>query len=273
MKLQAFHSALGEDSQIYSNQEEYDSFGLFEQIPEEEKDERLEYLNFLRKFRDESPDIYKHIKNKIPTRSRTGRKNKSSKGQTIAYIKNNKRDSFYLIFHDLEIDELTFVEAVRIFKAEASERPIPLHDLHYDQVNIALNSFYELQNISNLGDKASVKLGPNEQRAMAFISKFIASDLGNDHENDIMEAAKSAIRKGKFQKLHREIIKLIKSEQKAGTKLNDVFSLLIKILKSYPLLESVEEGQNQQPDKNKPKPMVTNLNDFPRIIISESFTV
>ncbi len=61
MKLQAFHSALGEDSQIYSTVEEFESFGLFEKIPEEEKDERLEYLNFLRKFRSENPDLYKHI--------------------------------------------------------------------------------------------------------------------------------------------------------------------------------------------------------------------
>src|SRR5690606_12677860 len=30
MKLQAFHSTLGEDSQIYSTREEFESFGMFE---------------------------------------------------------------------------------------------------------------------------------------------------------------------------------------------------------------------------------------------------
>jgi superfamily II DNA or RNA helicase len=272
MKLQAFHSALGEDSQIYSNQEEYDSFGLFEQIPEEEKDERLEYLNFLRKFRDESPEIYKHIKNRIPTRSRSGRKNKSSKGQTIAYIKNKKRDSFYLIFQDLKLDELTFVEAVRIFKAEISERPTGIHELHYDQINIALNAFNEVQNISNLGDKASVKLGPNEQRALAFITKFANSDLANDNEIEWMELAKSAIRRGKFQKLHREIVKLIKDQQKAGSKTLDVFNTLINILKSYPLMQAMEEEHISLSEKLKSKAKVKHLTDLPQIIISESFT-
>lgn len=272
MKLQAFHSALGEDSQIYSNQEEYDSFGLFDQIPEEEKDERLEYLNFLRKFRSENPNVYKYIKNKIPARSRTCRKNRSSKGQTIAFIKNKKRDSFYLIFQDLKLDELTFVEAARIFKAEISERSVPLHDLHYDQINVALKSFQDFQSLRNLGDKASVKLGPNEQRAMGFISKFIASDLGSDNENELMEAAKSAIRKGKFQKLHREIVQLIKNERKAGTKLTTAFNLLINILKSYPLLQSMDEDQNTPIEKAKPRPAIETLSDIPRIIISESFT-
>ena len=37
MKLQAFHTALGEDSQIYSETEEVDNFGLFERSPEEEE--------------------------------------------------------------------------------------------------------------------------------------------------------------------------------------------------------------------------------------------
>ncbi|MBF8270399.1 MAG: helicase, partial [Gammaproteobacteria bacterium] len=42
MKLQAFHTALGEDSQIYSETEEVDTFGLFDRSPEEEeRDERL----------------------------------------------------------------------------------------------------------------------------------------------------------------------------------------------------------------------------------------
>ena len=37
IKLQAFHTALGEDSQIYSPEEEVDTFGLFDKSPEEIK--------------------------------------------------------------------------------------------------------------------------------------------------------------------------------------------------------------------------------------------
>jgi len=56
LKLQAFHSALGEDSQIYSDKEEIGTFGLFEQVPEEaEKDERLAYLMELREFQGRFP--------------------------------------------------------------------------------------------------------------------------------------------------------------------------------------------------------------------------
>ncbi|MFA0960509.1 helicase-related protein [Roseivirga sp. BDSF3-8] len=73
MKLQGFHSALGEDSQIYSQDEEFESFGLFEKVPEEDRDERLAYLMDLRKLRREEPELFKKIQN-MPLRSRTGRR-------------------------------------------------------------------------------------------------------------------------------------------------------------------------------------------------------
>jgi hypothetical protein len=268
MKLQAFHSALGEDSQIYSTSEEFESFGLFEKVPEEEKDERLEYLNFLRKFRDESPDLYKHIKNRIPQRARTGRKNKSTKGQTITFIKNKNRDCFYLIYPDLKWDELTFVEAARTFKAEIPERPIKIHDLHYDQINVALNSFHSEENVTKLGDKGNVLLGPNESKAINILVKNKENEFATDDEKDLLESARMAIRRGKFQKLPREIMQSWKVAQKTGVNRNVAFKNLITIVKSYPLFEFINEENEVQ--TIKPKPSIKT--DIPQIILSESFS-
>ena len=61
MKLQAFHSALGEDSQIYSTEEEVETFGIFEKNPEESRDERLTYLMELRKFKREHPNDFLRV--------------------------------------------------------------------------------------------------------------------------------------------------------------------------------------------------------------------
>ena len=80
---------------------------------------------------------------KIPRRARCGRKNKAIKGQTIAYIKNKKRDAYYLMHSDNSIEELTFVEAARLYKAEITERATELPEFHYEQINTALNSFLE----------------------------------------------------------------------------------------------------------------------------------
>lgn len=268
MKLQAFHSALGEDSQIYSTDEDFDSYGLFEQLPEEEKDERLEYLNYLRKFREEHPDQYQYIKNKIPRRARCGRKNKAIKGQTIAYIKNKKRDAYYLMHTDNSIEELTFVEAARLYKAEITERATELPEFHYEQINTALNSFLENQSLLSLGTKASVKLGPNEKRAIAVIKGTILQEYASDEEKQLLLEAKKAIEIGRFQKLPREINKLKKESVSKKMKRVDEFNEMMKIIKTYPLEEIKEELFDDEP-KKRPK---LSLSSKPQIIISESFT-
>ena len=267
MKLQAFHSALGEDSQIYSTQEDYNSFGLFEQIPEEEKDERLEYLNFLRKFREEHPEAYQYIKNKIPKRARCGRKNKAISGQTITYIKNKKRDAYYLMHSDNSIEELTFVEAARLFKAEFSERGIALPDFHYTHINAALNSFNVDQSLLSLGTKAKIKLGPNEIRAIAIIDNTYRQEFASESEKELLLEAKKAIEIGRFQKLPREI-NIFKKESisKKFARVTE-YNEIMKIIKSYPLEEIKEEIFESEVPK-----LIVNPLSKPQIIISESFS-
>ena len=271
IKLQAFHSALGEDSQIYSQDEEYGTFGLFEKIPKEESDERLEYLNYLRKFRQEQPDNYYRIKNTIPKRARTGRKNKAAKDHTITFIKNKKRDSFYLIDKQLEIEELTFVEAARIYKAQISENSIDIHNLHHKQINKALSSFQEEVNINNLGDKSNKKLGPNESRAISFIEKkVIPLEFVNQNDKELCEAGVRAIRRGKFQKLPREINKYVKSLKTAKPTLLETYKTIITILNSYPLLDFIKEDEEKKQVKTIKKRI--SKSEKPTIILSESFS-
>lgn len=266
MKLQAFHSALGEDSQIYSENEEYGTFGLFEQVPEEEKDERLEFLNFLRQFRNENPDLYQKIKKTIPDRARTGRRNKSSKDQTITFIKNNKRDVFYLIYPDSQFEELTFVEAARIFKAQISERSIPIHDKHHEQIGIALGSFNHAEDLINLGDLAPIKLGPNESRAVSFLDKQSLQEFVNQDERNLIAHSILAIKKGRFQKLPREINKLIKNIKGEGLSRSQVYESVLTIISAYPVSEL--DG-NQPKLKSNSKQSITT----PNIILSESFSI
>lgn len=266
MKLQSFHSALGEDSQIYSTDEEYGTFGLFEKIPEEEKDERLEYLMFLRHFRETEPEWFKNIRDHVPRRARSGRKDKTRKHHTIAYIKDNKRDCFYYLYDDLRFDELTFIEAVKIFKADVSERPAPLHKLHHDQINAAVNSFKTQTQLQALGLRAAIKLGPNDQRAIAFLNDMMKQEFPNGLEKETMASAKHAIKIGRFQKLPREINKLLKQAKEQRIERPILHQKLMRILKPYPLLEqqewdaSIEAARSFVDEKN-----------LPQIIISESF--
>lgn len=267
IKLQAFHSALGEDSQIYSNDEEFGTFGLFEQIPEEDKDERQILLENLRRFKSNHPDEFKRIKN-IPRRARTGRKDKSRSQSTVVFLKNKMRDSFFYVKNDGSYEELTFVEAARIFKAEVSEKAIPRHNLHHEQVSFALKAFEEETATKTIIAVKGIQLGPNEAKAIVALGTFKDFPDLNEEEKDLLVFAIEAIRRGTFQKLHREINALVKQFSKSAFNKVEKLDAMLSLLQKYPLsqahLESKNDDDFQEPIIEQPKPL---------IIISESFSI
>lgn len=164
MKLFAFHAALGEDSQIYSTDESPESFGLFDKNVDEERDEKLRYLMWLRQLKEENPDLIKRI-NKMPLRARVGRKSKLIPMSTIVFIRNKRRDAFTFIREDGSIEELTFLEAVKEFEARIEEKAIPLHDKHHEQVAKAIEVFSEKEEEAKAVTKKVVtNQGPNEKK-------------------------------------------------------------------------------------------------------------
>lgn len=288
MKLQAFHSALGEDSQIYSQRETYGTFGLFERVPEEERDERLHYLEVLRRFRAENPDEYLRIRATVPLRARVGRKLPLTSGTTIAFIKDRKRDAFYFINEDLSIDEKTFVEAAKIFEAHATEKAKPLHAQHHAQITAALDSFHTEQQVSALRERASNKLGPNEQKALHFLNQAGWMEYATGEDKVYLENAKVSIRRGRFQKLPRELNKLLKSIHTGkpvvvapGTlptvvvpAREQTYKKLMAILREFPLLEAADDEhlplKGAKADRHKVE-RTGGVKPMPQVIISESF--
>ncbi len=268
MKLQAFHSALGEDSQIYTPEEETDSFGLFDKNIEEEKDERLIYLMKLRKIKEENPELFKKIKN-MPLRARAGRKHKILNGSTICFIRNQKRDAFYYCKPDATLDELTFVESAKQFESRAEEKQIPLHEFHHEQVNAAINSFSEqIQKESAKDKKVDITQGPNEKKAIAYLDAFLNIKLASQEEVELILLAKKAIRFGRFQNLQRDINKLHNAVKVKHVKPVILLEKLMHILNSYPL-KSISENDLQPSEQFEL--FFSELN--PEIIISESFSV
>jgi len=265
MKLQAFHSAMGEDSQIYSPDEVTESFGLFDKTVNEEKDEKLRILLELRKFKRDNPDLFKQIKN-MPARARVGRQSPVLKGATITFIRNEKRDAFLLVKENGEIDELTFLQAEKEYYAKVTEKGIPLNPHHHQQVKSAIELFAnKLEEEKSKERKIDTTQGPNEKKALAFLDGLLNINIANAEEKELLQNAKTAIRLGRFQHLQRDINKLNKNQKAAPVKPSILLEEVIKILNKYPLV-AVEENNIQTV-----KP-VFNLKEFkPEIIISESF--
>jgi superfamily II DNA or RNA helicase/HKD family nuclease len=265
MKLQAFHAALGEDSQIYSPDEETESFGLFDHELEEEKDEKLAYLMMIRDIKEKDPAFFKQIKN-MPLRARVGRENKELNNGTICFIKDVKRDAFIYVNSNNTIEELTFLETIRKFEANENEKGISLHSKHHEQVKTAIQLFTDKIEEEKAKDKkVDVTQGPNEKKAITYLDSMMNLPFTNDEEIELIITAKDAIQKGRFQNLQRDINKLKKVVAKSPLKPVIILEKIIEILRSYPLktedLEDVGETKITIPKI---------LN--PEIIITESFS-
>ncbi len=264
MKLQAFHSALGEDSEIYSPDEETQTFGLFDQDVDEQKDERLAFLMELRKFKAESPEEFRRIKN-MPLRARVGRNRKILDKTTICFMRNSRRDAFYWIKPDNSIDELSFVETAHEFKTDPPEKAIKLPLFHHEQVQLAHTDFQEkiMADITS-AQTVDTTQGPNEKRALKYLDGFLSIPFVTETEKDKIKAAKTAIKMGKFQKLQREVNKLKRDTTKIKLKPVELVDALLRIIDSYPLASMMQE--------DNPAISIRNFDKYkPEIIISQSF--
>lgn len=264
MKLQAFHTALGEDSQIYSETEEVDNFGLFERSPEEEeRDERLALLMELRQFRKQNPEEFRRIKG-LPLRARVGRADEKRAGSTVTFIRSQRRDAFYRVKPDSSLDEISLLEAADEFRApNPEEKAIPLHAEHHNHINAALKKFKESVIAEALQtETVDATQGPNEQRALRYLDGFVSLPFVNEEERMLIQSAKIAIRRARFQNLQRQINALQRSTKTVKVTPAALADKLMQILRSYPLQQASEA-----PVSAAARPLDTT----PDIILSESF--
>lgn len=264
-KLQAFHSALGEDSQIYSTEEEVETFGIFDKTIEESKDERLAYLMELRKFKKENPKDFLRIKN-MPLRARTGRKNSLLNNGTLTYIKSNKRDAFSYVDKNNELAELTFVEAAKEFKAYLDEKSIELHENHHNHVNIAIEDFNrQLEADKKTESIVDVTLSPRDKNALSFLAAFINMQEVSKEQKILVKFAQEAIRVHKFNQLPKKVNKLAKAVKKTPMRIDVMIEKLFTILEEFPL-------RKEESIESKTQALLPIIKgELPEIIISESF--
>lgn len=272
-KLQAFHSALGEDSQIFSVDEEPDTFGLFEKTPEEDRDERLEFLDELRRFRRENLGEYKAIKN-LPLRSRVGRKDHDRSGTTIAYVRNARRDAFYRITNSddgaLNSEELGFIEAARIFRAGSKEKAVNLPARHHEHVVRAIEEFRK-QLATEEVQSATIRVAaPDEKQAMKLLEALqnippTNGDILSPQDRELLKAGAESIRNARFDPLRRKLVKLVKEHKKRPFTIPVLLDKTLVVLGDFPLTTESEPAREQRFAGLAYRQLI------PSIILSESF--
>jgi superfamily II DNA/RNA helicase len=262
MKIQAFHTAFGEDNQVYSENEILDETKLFSQEAlQEESDQTLKHLYFLRDFKNKNKERFNQIK-KIPLKSRIGRNallanQPKRKAGTVVFIKNNKKRQFYWVPNTQNPQEINPVEALNIFEAKITEPSAPLTEHHYQQVNAAVTNFEALQEKKAAEHIAPEALGGVAKTAKKFLSDLIRHTSSETQKNTIQRLI-TLIDIGKYNKLPTEVTKI----QKKKLPLPQALKAINELTAKYDYDTAYDNNQTQQ--NSTPADKTT-------LILSESF--
>ena len=143
IKLQGFHSAFGEDAQIYSREEIVKEFQMFNPDIQDAVDRNLKFLEEARELYRTHRKLYNHIK-ALPMKSRTVREIGKHPHSTIVYLSSPQKVEYYWVKADGKALSIPFLDAMDIMKAAMEEKPgdfAKVMDFHYDQVKLALESY------------------------------------------------------------------------------------------------------------------------------------
>ena len=263
IKLQGFHSAFGEDAQIYSREEIVRQFTLFDSNVKDSVDKKIALLRELRELYNNDRELYHKIK-ELPMKSRVLRDTNKHSGKTVAFISSEVKTEFYLV-NDRKAEVIDFLEAVKYLKAHPEEQAVPFttetDTPHYSHVNTAINKYKsEYIQAKDIDVARRTDLDRTALEANTFLRhvKQITTDRKLMEWCDILTAY---INEGMYARLPREL-KAVSREYKGDrTKMkSDEYKIqdrISKLIEEYQINASEEDS-------------IKELSD-PRIIISETF--
>lgn len=264
IKLQGFHSALGEDTQIFSHEEIVRDFKLYNTNVKDETDRSLELYREVKEIFDHNPKFYDYLKN-LPPKSRVIRHSteETQTPLTVAFLTSPVKTDYIRVDHLDRPQSLTFLEAADLLRATPEERPLPFESSrsdHFHQVGRALDLYRE--QIVKQNNTASLKLNNRDKAttdALAFIRKT-ARPLMTDEEGQAMcDRIMDSLAIGRFsKKLPTEINKLAKIQKGRNPMTPDQLYDQISDL-----------ADTFCPDITTRKTAFTNIH--PEIIVSETF--
>ena len=262
IKLQSFHSALGEDSQIFSHEEIVRDFKLYDANVRDETDRSLEYFREVQQVYDQQRALYDRIKN-LPPKSRVVRSadGKVPPPTSIAFLSSPVKTDYILVDPLDRPQAITFLEAADLLRADPKERPLPfdsVRETHFRQLQRALALYHE--RILQQSDAASLRLTHRDKAtidAHSFIRKLYATAPDDDWRELCARILKNleVVRLRAMLKAINDLAKIQKG--KNPMTLEQLYDQLFDIADTY------------CPDTLTVTPNLTNVQ--PDIIVSETF--
>ena len=263
VKLQGFHSAFGEDVQIYSKEEIVKQFQMFDSNVKDSMDEKLALIRELREVYHNNRELYDKVK-QLPLKSRVARNTGKHTDKSIIYVSSDVKTEFYLAT-DKTVKPIDFLEAIKYLKAKPEEQAAPFmaDSKNYEHVNRALSRY--TKEYVEAADDSSINrtdLDNISKTALNFLRKLkqTFTDSMVKVQCDVLAAY---INNGVYTQLPRRLRDLSKPYKGDKMQIKQDEDKLKK-----EVLSLVDEYQTIS--KEKQEEAVPKVSD-PQIIISETF--
>ena len=263
VKLQGFHSAFGEDVQIYSKEEIVKQFKMFDSNIKDSMDAKLALIRELREVYHNNRERYDKVK-QLPLKSRVARHTGKHTDKTIIYVSSDVKTEFYLAT-DKTVAPIDFLEAVKYLKAKPEEQAAPFlpDSKNYDHVNRALRKY--TSEYVEAADDASINradLDNISKTALNFLRK-LKQTFTNSMVKAQCDVLAAYINNGVYTQLPRRLRDLSKPYKGDKVQIKQDENKLKK-----EILSLVDEYQTIS--KEKQEEAIPKVSD-PQIIISETF--
>lgn len=262
VKLQGFHSAFGEDAQIYSKEEIVKEFQMFDNNVKDYIDKKIELLREVRDLYNNDRELYHKIK-ALPMKSRAMRDIGKHNGKSVIFVSSNIKTEFYLAT-STNIETIDFLEAVEYLKAEPEEQPVPFSDdeQHYKHVNKALEK-YSTEYVE-AADTSSINR-PDLDKTSLEANKFLRTIKQITTDSELVSQCNvltGYINEGIYAQLPRRLKKLSREYKNDQKRIRE---------EEYKIKEEIkglfEEYQTMDKEQRHDAQDISN----PQIVISESF--
>lgn len=259
IKLQSFHSAFGEDAQIFSREEIVKHFEMYDSKVTDVIDQKLALLREVRELYFTNRAYYNKIK-ALPKKSRVLRRSAEHAGKSVAFISSPIKTEYYLCSSDGEVKAVDMLEAVSYLKATPEEESATVNELqetqHFNHVNAALQCFR--QEHIEASNETSIKqqdLDRKAKEAVKCLRTLKRRFLSNAQAASLCERLSLLITQGVYSSLPKKVTKIPKEHKQY----EEIIVAIEGLAKEYNALEP------------SASPTAATDNTAPNIIISETF--
>ena len=263
-KIQAFHKVLGSDAKYLSEDEEIESYGLYEKLTnkeyleaeDENEESELQYLNVIRKIRDNDPSLFERIK-RLPKKARTATNGREN-DVLVSFFRKGALKKFIASSSTKGTKEIIFMEAAKLFECSPSQYKRQIPEIFYDFLH-KNKTFLREQSENETKEIALRRRGNSNEANIQTLVKFLLKDTScfTDNDEEYLQKLNNALTLGNIAK---NTLKVANKALKTISN-NDKLKILGK-LKEY--FSEKNLGSNKTP-------VAKNINSNQEIILSEYF--